>query len=104
MEVWCSPAAIFCWCLLASLALCSQTPHDGSTVTAMLARLGLGPAAAQQQLGCEEEGAGSCSSGSAVVAPPVQAIPEHMCWGYEEGCTGEKRLFVPKCDGSPTPW
>lgn len=26
------------------------------------------------------------------------------CWGYEKGCTEEKRLFVPHCDEPAKPW
>jgi protein O-GlcNAc transferase len=27
-----------------------------------------------------------------------------ICWGYEKGCTKEDRLFLPYCDGPPSPW
>lgn len=27
-----------------------------------------------------------------------------LCWGYEKGCTEEKRLFVPYCDEPANPW
>lgn len=71
--------------------------HDGSTVTKMLARLGLGPgvnsgALCEGDAAClqEEEEGGS--------------IPTDMCWGYEKGCSREKRLFVPKCEGAAKPW
>ena len=29
---------------------------------------------------------------------------EELCWGYEKGCTSEKRLFVPRCDEPAMPW
>lgn len=29
---------------------------------------------------------------------------EELCWGYEKGCTIEKRLFVPRCDEPALPW
>ena len=30
------------------------------------------------------------------------ALPE--CWGYEEGCGRDERLFVPRCDEPAAPW
>ena len=29
---------------------------------------------------------------------------EGLCWGYERGCTEERRLFVPTCDEPANPW
>ena len=27
-----------------------------------------------------------------------------LCWGYEKGCTEERRLFTPQCDEPAKPW
>jgi hypothetical protein len=70
--------------------------HSGSTVTRMLARLGLGPEAHLNSDETCEEGKGPCVRGES------ELLPE--CWGYESGCGKEKRLFVPQCAGPPKPW
>lgn len=71
--------------------------HDGSTVTMMLARQGLGPAASSSHTGrigvCEGRDHAACSE-----------VPKDMCWGYEKGCSNTNRLFVPKCEGPSSPW
>ena len=76
--------------------------HDGSTVTRMLARLGLGPGAHQQggseSQACEEQEDGRC------LAEQGDLLPADLCWGYESGCGKKKRLFVPHCEGPPKPW
>ena len=89
--------------LLLCLSLCSLADsegHDGGTVTAMLARLGLGPGAASE--GCEDgEEDVPCLRG---VGPEVEEVAKDLCWGYEKDCSKDKRLFVPTCSGSATPW
>ncbi len=94
------------WCLLSwRLQLGSsgeeQThqKHDGSTVTKMLARLGLGPQA-DMAAACEGDQLPACT----LVEEPWQLLPKEKCWGYEKGCSKENRLFVPQCEGPPAPW
>lgn len=74
----------------------AQVHHDGSTVTEMLARLGLGPGASGSGCGAGEE----CS----MAQRSSEELPNETCWGYEKDCSKENRLFVPKCGGSPRPW
>lgn len=85
-------AACFAWGILGSR---SQEHHDGSTVTEMLARLGLGPGASGCGGGGEE-----CS----MAERSSEELSNEMCWGYEKDCSKENRLFVPECGGSPRPW
>ena len=95
--------ALYCWYLLDAHGSPAPSHHDGSTVTLMLARLGLGPAAAPNNTSTTGTGPGACN-GEEQDRPCLGSLPEDMCWGYENGCTEDRRLFVPKCEGSPTPW
>lgn len=69
-------------------------PHGGSTVTAMLAKLGLGPLA---YCGSGEKNDYLCSE---------LALKDHLpvCWGYEKDCAKEEALFVPQCEPPAKPW
>ncbi len=100
-------AACLSWGLLSGSIL-EETPpsHDGSTVTVMLARLGLGPGALMNTSGSDDgacdEDAEACDAGREGLGEGE--TPEDMCWGYEKDCSKEKRLFVPKCGGDSRPW
>ena len=92
------------WIFL-SLALClpdivpasSEKKNDGSTVTAMLARIGLGPLSRCYKVGGAVEHEGPC-----LQLGLEKNLPE--CWGYEKNCSREKSLFVPHCDPPAQPW
>lgn len=93
------------WLLVLVLGLLLDRPlraqlrnYDGRDVTKMLARLGLGPGA----LKCAGEDATTSEDCSRLSLE--DDLPEDMCWGYEKECTKERRLFVPQCGGSPSPW
>lgn len=94
-------AACLAWGLLGNSSSQNrqQAAHDGSTVTEMLARMGLGPGADSTSAGACEE-AGACLGGQGEDKP----LPKDICWGYESGCTKEDRLFIPKCEGAAAPW
>ena len=107
--------AVFSWELLNGSSS-QETPssHDGSTVTAMLARLGLGPLSltapspSHSDAGGCDEGDEACGDGGGgregLRGGGGGEVPEDMCWGYEKNCSKEKRLFVPKCEGAAKPW
>jgi len=74
--------------------------HDASTVTAMLARIGLGPLAhcySNNNSRGEEPLEGQCLQ---------LGLEKNMpkCWGYERNCSKEESLFVPQCEPPAQPW
>ena len=74
----------------------ARVTHDGSTVSAMLAKFGLGPLTH-----CV-----SCDMGVNMDNVCSLAPRDHLpvCWGYEKDCAQEKALFVPQCEPPAKPW
>ena len=89
--------------LICFWACCSVVAsHDASTVTAMLAKLGLGPLA--HCYGTSTSGAGGEEplEDSCLQFDLERSLPK--CWGYEKNCTNEESLFVPQCEPPAQPW
>ena len=85
-----------------------HSSHDnGTTVTLMLAKIGLGPAVPLSPLSAEsavcDGESGECLVQKVLHVEDLKEVDDR-CWGYEKGCGKEKRLFVPQCEGPASPW